>query len=71
MGKIIATDGGGKRFVVETSEDKGYVIDLGQGLKTEEMNLMTIGKAGYWEGYEGRMTPEDLDRKLEIWKKRR
>lgn len=70
MNKIAATDGGGTRFVIQTGDDTGYVVDLDQGLKTEEMNLMTIGKAGYWEVYNGQMTPDDLDKKLERWKNR-
>jgi hypothetical protein len=67
--KIISTDGGGNRFVVQTGEDSGYIVDLGQAYKSGEMTMMQIFKGGYWEGYNGRLTPEELDRRIEINRK--
>lgn len=58
--RIILSEGGGDRFIVETKKDTGYLIDIRRGVKSPEMPIMSLAVHGEWIDYTGRMTPADL-----------
>lgn len=64
MARVVATEGGGDRFIVQTNKDRGYLIDIQRNYKSEIMNIQTLIKGGYWQEYKGRLTPKDLDKRL-------
>ena len=50
--KIIATRGD-NIFILQTSQTKGYVVNLDEGIVSEEMEIDAFPKFGYWEPYNG------------------
>lgn len=59
MAKIIATRGD-NIFILQTSQTKGYVVNLGEGIVSEKMEINAFLKFGYWEPYEGPVTADEL-----------
>ncbi|MGI5823364.1 MAG: hypothetical protein ACOX6Z_05410 [Dethiobacteria bacterium] len=59
MAKIIATRGD-NIFILQTSQTRGYVVNLAEGTTSEEMEIDAFLKFGYWEPYNGSITVGEL-----------
>jgi len=59
MAKIIATRGD-NIFILQTSQTKGYVINLDEAIVSEKMEIDAFLKFGYWEPYNGPVTADEL-----------
>ena len=57
--KIIATRGD-NIFILQTSQTKSYVVNLEEQTVSEEMEIDTFLKFGYWEPYNGPVKAEEL-----------
>lgn len=63
MKKIVAHIGS-DLFLVQTSENRAYLVDIRRKIKTDEKPIDIWAKMGYWEEYKGKMTVGELEAKI-------
>lgn len=63
MKKIVAHIGS-DLFLVQTSENRAYLVDTRRKTRTDEKPIDIWAKMGYWEEYKGKITAEELEAKI-------